>query len=553
MKGLHKEATRKLKGYIKDDPARQVKANIRYENSSDNIELLMNDCMLDCEKGCSSIKNLYFEKVGRPPKKNAVAASLIITLPKDQIEYSCPELKNQEYVAYTKFLEAQISGNHLSEHEKELALSAMDKFTHINWTDAQKEQIRDYFTKMLNPLCSICGIKESDVLYAVVHMDESFPHLHFAFLPMQYGKKTFDKAIELSNEDPAQIKRGKSMNSTPYIDIGSNRVNLYSDKRFVGLTNYSPKEEEPAQGCSVKRFKKGFLHQFNQLLKHEMLEQGIETNLSNGKGQQFKVLEQTKVSRMVNASLEQEEYRLQRSIKEKQKNVQKLDRKTEQLQTKIEDQQAILFSTKSGKRFYERKGLSKLYPGCEDLEITVSYKDAKALENGQYASEQLKQKEHNLICRESDIRQKERELKALESDLSKRIQNFDTELQVAVKKECEVQLPVYVQERIDEADTQMLRANEKLSQAKMIVSECNDYISQLQHSKTFYDVVANAIYTWSKENGININDFISQIVQESGLNTNIIPEWLDSTVIEQLEKDLYEYDSILEDIEGIDR
>lgn len=134
--GVYDEAVRAIPGYDKYDPAVEPKALIDYDKTKDNFIIALNPCMRHKKNErdkSKKIRQLIKEKVGRFPRKDAVACSAIITMP-----------------------------------------TTYEGDPHLFFEAASKAMM------------IAAGIKEDDVLYAVVHMDESTPHMHFAFLPSSY-------------------------------------------------------------------------------------------------------------------------------------------------------------------------------------------------------------------------------------------------------------------------------------------------------------------------------------------------------------------------------
>ena len=108
----------------------------------------------------------------------------------------------------------------------------------------------------------ILGIKEDDILYAIVHMDESFPHLHFAFFPAAYVQD--QAAWQAYQAQPTKGKRPRSLR---------------------GDINRTIAPVEDPIGCSVERFNAPFLKQLNKNLEKGFQDQGIQVRIANGKGQ----------------------------------------------------------------------------------------------------------------------------------------------------------------------------------------------------------------------------------------------------------------------------
>ncbi len=297
--GLFDEAVRTIPGYDRYDPNKEVKALIDYERTKNNYVIEINDCMIlrgkQYGKKSQFIEELVSERLGKAPRKDATACSIVFTLPRDYLAEHDFGLTEEESTALQKSFE---DNDKMPDdaHERALLLSARNKLTHLEWSDEEKEKIREYFETAVPSLCKTCGIKREDVLYAVVHMDESMPHLHFAFLPLQYGREAYEQAKEQA------AAQGKDLATLKSCEIDGMKIPIYRERnkagqaveKFSGLTCYEPGAEERPFGCGSKRFKKGFLHELNGLLEREMRARGITTRIATGKGQAFRVSEHGK-------------------------------------------------------------------------------------------------------------------------------------------------------------------------------------------------------------------------------------------------------------------
>lgn len=293
------EVMRTIPGY--DSPDKEVKALINYDSTKNNVALMINDCMILKDKKYNKksqfIEERYSRLLGKKPRKDAAVCSMVFTLPRNYIKEHDYNISPEEYIALQKFYEANDSSSlsSMDSHELSLVSSAKDKFTHLKLTSEEIESITEYFKKAVTALCKICGIKQEDILFAVVHMDENFPHIHFSFMPMEYGKDLFNAAIEDAVNHRQDAYKLKSY------DYNGSTVKLYKETnngvveiKFYGLTNYLPAEKEKPCGCGIKRFKKDFLYELNRNLEKEMRHLGIETKIATGKGQQFRVNEHDK-------------------------------------------------------------------------------------------------------------------------------------------------------------------------------------------------------------------------------------------------------------------
>lgn len=109
-------------------------------------------------------------------KQLSKCACLIGTLPRDylQIDYG---ITDSEYAAVV---------NHIENDEKTESpeyKSAISKIKDYRFTEEEKAKIKEFFTVFFEAWKKISGIRDEDVLFCVVHMDETFPHSHTAAFP----------------------------------------------------------------------------------------------------------------------------------------------------------------------------------------------------------------------------------------------------------------------------------------------------------------------------------------------------------------------------------
>ena len=275
----------------------------------------VNPCMRH-KKGARNIakglKEFYEQKAGKEAKANTSACTAIVSMPKDfmQAHYN---LSDREYVLMEKYVqEEKLSSDELAEIKK-----IKKKMVHIEWTPEEMQEIHMYFKAMEKAYCITAGIKgcetkldengklvddysNSDILWSISHLSESWPHWHFGFLPLSYIRESekgeyekYENAKEERNKKVGElVSKGFSKNEAAKMvpQIKQPRV-LYGNK------NRKIEVNEKAIGCSVKKYSKGYLHTLNRKLEERMLEQGIKTKLANGKGSKFKVSDKNKEER----------------------------------------------------------------------------------------------------------------------------------------------------------------------------------------------------------------------------------------------------------------
>lgn len=300
------EAIRSIPGYESYDPQKEVKANIHYDLTHQNVALRVNECMLTKGKKKKSgrLDEFYLSKLGKKPRKNAVATSIVLTLPKDYIKDKDFGITEEEYIALEKYYETEDGKNDpehkYTDHDRILVASAKDKLSKIQFNNEEREKIIKFFEASVVSLEKIFGIKDSDVLYSITHFDESFPHMHMAFLPMQYGDE-LNQMVHNNNQVGMKERINKKIEEykSEGIDaqVYEERTNGKIVTYFYGLRQYKPKDDEMPFGCSIKRFKKAQLHNLNQDLEKELKNYGIEANISTGRGKEFDVYKKGKRER----------------------------------------------------------------------------------------------------------------------------------------------------------------------------------------------------------------------------------------------------------------
>ncbi len=319
--GLFDEAMRTIPGYDKYDPSKEVKALIDYEKTKDNYAIKINDCMRhkkDEKNKSRKLRQLLEEKTGRTARKDAVACSIIFTMPEDY--EGDPK----------KFFEAA---------SKALMIAA--------------------------------GIKEDDVLYAVVHMDESQPHIHFAFLPTSYVRDYDMYKAEYDHEKALAKAEGRKEPSRPTI--------------LKGEVNRKVLPDEKPVGCNCGRFNKMFLHTLNDILEQRMAEQGVEVHVSKGKGSQFKVQQMTKKQREESLALKKENEQLRAEVEQIKADKEAMASEFKEIQDGYREQirEAKAEAAEAGAKAQEMQSI------IEEKEIEISEK-AEAISKMQALIRELK-------------------------------------------------------------------------------------------------------------------------------------------------------------------
>lgn len=243
--GLFDEAIRAIPGYDKYDPTYEPKALINYDKTKDNYALYINPCMLH-KKGernkSQKIINLIKEKTGKNPRKDCVACSLIVTLPRDY-----------------------------------------------------EGDPRIFFEASVNAICITCGIKKEDILYAVCHKDESQDHLHLAFLPMSYVRD-YDAKLEAYNKQRDEAKaNGTKVPARPTILKGEVCRKIEDDEKpistncgrfgkgFLHNLNKNLEDRMREQGVEVRIANEAGSKFDPQRLNHQQREESLKLFEENEK------------------------------------------------------------------------------------------------------------------------------------------------------------------------------------------------------------------------------------------------------------------------------
>lgn len=304
------EAGRTIEAYSYD-AKREPKALLDIEKDRENNRtFILNEKLLHKHtKGrtINGIREIFREKTGKEPSKDATIRATILTMPINEIKGLNFNLTMQEAVA----IEKHNNSESLDAGDEKALESAKEKLIHLNYTPEQMQQIYDWVEAAIKAICKVNGIKRSDILYAVLHCNgESSPHLHLGFIPCVYlsnqkneqgeiigGSKQayedYHKDIEKRNSDiQADIEAG--MNPA---DARALHPPIKRPKTFDGDINREIADDEPAYGSSANRFNKYFLKYYLDNIQREMQALGVETQLRNGNGHTFDVCKKSHAER----------------------------------------------------------------------------------------------------------------------------------------------------------------------------------------------------------------------------------------------------------------
>ncbi len=164
-------------------------ALIDAERTVDNYELIphheaLNPSDYRKHNRGQAIAEYHKEQTGRAArmdgsnKQKSKAVCCVITLPKT---YLCIDygLTDAEY----KTIEAYVESGKKEETNAPEYRSAIEKMQNRKFAEEEKQKIKEFFEAALKAWQKVAGIRDQDILYACVHQDESYPHLHIAALP----------------------------------------------------------------------------------------------------------------------------------------------------------------------------------------------------------------------------------------------------------------------------------------------------------------------------------------------------------------------------------
>lgn len=269
---FYRELIREITGYRKDEDTDVERKVLLNKDKTVLNKLYIDRECLHVKKGSrkqtAKLKEYYMERFGKKPKSNAKVVVLFMAPPRDYIPI---QLTDEEYGALVDELNGEACVN------KEVLGRAHEKILSRTYSEEDLEKIYDWAENSVSVVAKVFGVKEEDILYFGLHLDESFPHIQVALLPGMYVADQI--AWKEYCDRPVKGDRPKFL--------------LGDTNRVIGA------EEKPI-GCSVERINKVFLQNLNKNLEDAFAEMGIEVHISNGKGQlndvQFTGKEQRKAA-----------------------------------------------------------------------------------------------------------------------------------------------------------------------------------------------------------------------------------------------------------------
>lgn len=334
------------------------------------------------------IADYHYKQTGRKARMNGVyeqrskAVGLIATLPKDYLQKNC-DITELEYAAmayYTERNNGEMAYTELTADEKnteetchyrELYKSAVNKLMNHSWTKEENEKIHEFFYALMKSWQKNAGINDEDMLFCVVHMDESTPHMHLMALPGRVGTD------------------GKKHYTT---DIFNNYKYHYFDRLHDNI---------------IRLMKEDYGIDAHSLLNGATRGKGFTP------GELSKEQRETSVrSARIHTALEHNNEELNLCNK-------KLEEQKAELTSEIDRLQIKLLTAEQNKALAENKELKKLSKG-KRVTLTLTFEEAEGIRKGIYAAETLEYKAIELKLQETRQKQKETELKAIETAQNER-------------------------------------------------------------------------------------------------------------------------------------
>jgi len=266
------------------------------------------------------------------------AIGCIITLPRDYITIDYG-FTNEEYDAIAHHIESGSKKEYDSAYYK----SAISKINGHEFTEEEQALIKNFFTAALKSWQKNANIRDEDMLYAVVHMDESYPHLHIMALP----------TVEKEN--------GVITFSTSKFD---NKKTHYYDHLHENVI-----KEMASLGIDAS---------------------GLVTGATRGKG--FTPAELSHEQREESVRLAAHNAILKKQQEQKEKELNKIS-------IKIDKLQGALLEEEEAKKIAKDKSLKSLISGGT-VKIDISYELAQSLKKSELTKDKLETKDSMLDERE---------------------------------------------------------------------------------------------------------------------------------------------------------
>ncbi len=372
-----------------------------------------------------NLKEYHKSVTGRYPRMNgslkqqSKAVGCIITLPRDYLNIN-NGLTEKEFLALEKYIETEHRGASLSSEIK----SAVKKITKHEYTEGQIQDIEIFFKSALKAWQKNAGIRDEDMLYAVVHLDESQPHLHIAALP----------TCEISSSD--------AINITFSVDKFNNYKTHYFDKLHSNIIELMREDGIDASGL------------LNGATKEHEFEPKDKSRTERKKG----VIKDKSIS-FLNKKKE--------ALKEE---ISKLnDIKKALLKDLQELKKEILLTKNQSDKLKNNKGILGL-PKGKKTTVTVSYEEAVAIKASRYEYRNLEKERRSLEKEKASLDIDRKNFNKIVKDkviesMPEVIRDFQTRIIPNIKKKAEEQKKkeqeLKEQERINKEQAEEIRKKQE--------------------------------------------------------------------------------------------
>lgn len=384
------------------------------------------------------------EVTGRTPrmkgdeKQLSKAIGVIITLPRDylHIDYG---LTDEEYIALEQQIESGTQDTPKPEHFK----NAITKITQYTYNEDDLKSIRKFFEASLKQWQKNAGIRDEDMLFAVCHLDESFPHLHICALPtnehkFDNGEKRITYSTDKFNNrkthyfDTMHANIIKGMWEEHGIDASGLLNGITKDKAFIP-SEMSRKQRE--DGVELAR---------------------INHVLSERKNEIENRIEET-----------------ERIIAKKNAEIIRIETKKEALRGELDELKGEILDERQNRKLAENKGVKGLIKGAT-VNIEVSYDLAQSLKKSILTKEKLEERERKLSVYEKKLHKKAHNL---DNEIQKRvIAKFPDE----IKEYRDVIIPANdaLQRTLREEEERLRKQREEQIQKEKEIQEQNKHLDQ---------------------------------------------------------------------------
>lgn len=378
-------------------------------------------------------------------KQKSKAVGAIISLPRDylKIDYG---LTDEEYIAIAQQIESGKKDESKSQHY----INAIKKMTQYNYNEDELELIKEFFDAALTQWQKNAGIRDEDMLYAVVHLDESWPHLHICALPTV--------AKEVVNKETGE----KEVKYTYSTEKFNNHRTHYFDTMHTNIIEGMWEEHGiDASGLINGRTKdKAFTP---GELSRRQREEGVELVRINH------------VLSKRNHDIENKINETEEMLEKRSAEIIGIEAKKEALRGELDELQGEILDEKQNRKLAENKGIKGLIKGAT-VNVEVSYDMAQSIKKSLLTKEKLEEREHSISNYEKRLNKKAHNLDA---EIEKRV---DAKLPDEIKEYRDVIIPANnaLQQTLREEEERLRKKKEEQIQKE---KELQDQTNRLEQQK----------------------------------------------------------------------